>query len=534
MSRRVSGRPGLAAVPLIAVVYTRVSKDKSKRRKSVTEQLSEAQETAHRESWVIPDDAVFTDNHRSASRFATKPRVGWGQVIAYLESTPIHVLILWEVSRGDRRLGPWIGLLDLCRERNILIHIVKDEETYDPSDPRDRKYLAQEGIEAESESERISKRILRDKRAAALAGRPAGKLNYGYRRIYNERGRYVATVVDEHQKMVKQDYIDEGIASGRPKYAIAADLNRERATTRAEAWRQAREVAAGPGDWPTRRAAVRAAVQHGQRWDSPGGGIWHPTTIVRLAASPTYLGKRIHQGEVVGDTDWPQITDERTFRRIQQRLGGKDQRRQLDTRLRNQLSGAAMCGRDGCGGRFMIGPKGLYYRCARCVRCSINKATADRLVDKMIKARLLAVDAAVLFVDPEDDGALEIAESEVRTLQERLDDHYAEAAAGRLSARGLGLVEADLMPRIETARARANELGRPSELRGIDPVELAENWEDQPVDLRRRVILGLADIRVSAIGRGKRPTASRLAQSRWRGDSLTWGDHWQSAGIMPT
>jgi site-specific DNA recombinase len=533
MSRKATGRPGLTATELIAVAYMRVSKDKSKRRKSVTEQFAEAQEVAHRESWVIPQDAVFTDNHRSASRFATKPRVGWEQVVAYLAANPVHVLILWEVSRGERRLGPWIALLDLCRERNILIHIVKDDETYDPTDARDRKDLAQEGIEAESESERISKRIRRDKRAAAAEGRPAGRLNYGYRRIYNERGQYIRTVLDEHQAMVKRDIIDTGVVEGRPTYAIAQELNAKRHEARIEAWRAAREAAAGPGDWTARWAAVQDAVELGRRWDSPGRGVWHPTTILRLAASPTYLGKRVHHGEVVGETDWPQITDEVTFRRIQARLAVKDGRRQRDTRLRNQLSGAITCGRDGCGGRFAMGRGGLFYRCQKCVRCSINKALADRAVDVMVRARLRQPSAAPLFRQSDDDGAIEAAEQEARTLQTRLDEHYAESAAGRLSARGLSMVEADLLPQIEAAQKRASELSTPSVLRGIDPLALAARWVDQPVELRRNVIVALADIRVSAIGRGRRPTAWRLAESRWRGDARTWGDHWRAAGEVP-
>jgi site-specific DNA recombinase len=533
MSRKVAGRPALVAAELIAVAYMRVSKDKSKRRKSVTEQFTEAQEVAHRESWVIPPDAIFTDNHRSASRFATKPRVGWEQVVAYLAANSVHVLVLWEVSRGERRLGPWIALLDLCRERNILIHIVKDDETYDPTDARDRRDLAQEGIEAESESERISKRIRRDKRAAAAEGRPAGRLNYGYRRIYNERGRYIRTVLDEHQAMVKRDIIDQGVVEGRPTYAIAQELNAKRYEARTQAWRLAREAAAGVGDWPARWAAVQDAVEFGRRWDSPGRGVWHPTTILRLAGSPTYLGKRVHQGEVVGETDWPQLTDEVTFRRIQARLAAKDGRRQRDTRLRNQLSGALVCGRDGCGGRFAMGRGGLFYRCQKCVRCSINKAAADRIVDKMVKARLRDSDAAPLFRESDDDGAIEAAEQEARTLQARLDEHYAESAAGRLSARGLSMVEADLLPQIESAQKRASSLATPSVLRGIDPIALANAWEGQPVELRRNVIAALADIRVAAVGRGKHLAVWRLAESRWRGDVRTWGEYWRQVGEVP-
>src|SRR5687768_14613774 len=130
---------------MIAVLYTRVSKDSSGRGKSVTEQAVEGCDVANQHGWTIPDDATFTDNDRSASRFATRPRVGWESALAYLALNPVHVLIVWEVSRSTRQLGPWVALLDLCRERGILIHAIKDDATYDLRKSRDRKSLAQEG-----------------------------------------------------------------------------------------------------------------------------------------------------------------------------------------------------------------------------------------------------------------------------------------------------------------------------------------------------------------------------------------------------
>lgn len=528
-------RPRLAE-PLIAVLYTRVSRDRSRRRKSVTEQDAEGREVAHRETWHIPDDAVFTDNHRSASRFAKKPRVGWDAVLAYLASQPVHVLILWEVSRGDRRLGPWIALLDLCRERNILIHIIKDEETYDPTDPRDRKYLAQEGIDAEAETEKLSKRIKRDKRASALDGRPPGRLNFGYRRVYDSSGHYLETLIEEQQAHIKRDYVDAGIVAGRSLSAIARDLNDRRADARTEAWRAARAAAAGPDDWPTRWRAVREIVRRGRCWDPPEGPIWRTMNIRRLALNPTYAGKRVHQGKVIGDARWPAITDEKTFNLITAILSDPSRRKQAGTRLRYQLAGAARCARDGCNGLIRSGHKGE-YRCASCLSCSINMAAADFIINGLMVRRLRIPGVFDVLTTQGDDAAVEAAEMEERGIQQRLDDHYREAAAGRLTARGLGMVEADLLPQIEAARARVARLRQsvaPSRLRGLDPLELAATWVDQPPAIRRDAIMLLSDVRLSANSKGRRATPWRFAESRWRGESATWGQQWMAAGDAPS
>jgi len=526
-------RPKLAE-PLIAVLYTRVSRDRSRRRKSVMEQDAEGREVAHRESWVIPDDAVFTDNHRSASRFAKKPRVGWDAVLTYLSTQAVHVLILWEVSRGDRRLGPWIALLDLCWERKILMHIIKDDETYDPADPRDRKYLAQEGIDAEAETEKLSKRIKRDKRASALDGRPPGRLNFGYRRVYDDRGHYIRTEIEEQQAHIKRDIIDAGIVAGNSLSSIVRDLNGKRDEARAEAWRAARQAGVGPGEWSTRRQAVREVVAYGRRWDPPEGGRWHTMTVRRLALSPTYAGKRLHQGNVIGAGQWPAITDERTFALIAAVLSDPVRRKQDGTRLRYQLAAAARCGRDGCNGLIRPGHRNE-YRCSSCLRVSINMAAADRIINGLIQRRLRVpgfVDLLML-TSIDDDTGRAAAEREERELQLRLDEHYRESAAGRLSARGLGIVEADLLPKIEAARARARQRTLPSRLRGLDPVELADTWLEQPASVRRDAIMMCADVRLSANSKGKRATPWRFAESRWRGDALTWGQVWTQAGEAP-
>lgn len=527
-------RPKLAE-PLIAVLYTRVSRDRSRRRKSVTEQDAEGREVANREGWVIPDDAVFTDNHRSASRFAKKPRVGWEAVLAYLQTNPVDVLILWEVSRGDRRLGPWVGLLDLCREHHIKIHVVKDDETYDPTDQRDRRALAQEGLEAESESERTSRRIQRDKRASALDGRPPGRLNFGYRREYDDRGYYVRTLIDEQQAHIKRDIIDAGVVAGRSLSAIVRELNERRDQVRAEAWRAARDAASGPDPWVDRRQAVQELVAHGRRWDPPEGGRWHTMTVRRLALSPTYAAKRLHRGVVVGDGRWPAITDEQTFNLVTVILSDPSRRKQAGTRLRYQLAGAARCARDGCNGLIRSGHRNE-YRCASCLSCSINMAAADFIINGLMVRRLRIPGVFDLLTAEGDDAGLDAAERDERDLQQRLDDHYREAAAGRLTARGLGMVEADLLPQIEAARARVGRLRQsaaPSRLRGLDPLELAATWVDQPPAIRRDVIMLLADVRLSANSKGKRATPWRFAESRWRGESTTWGQRWTDAGELP-
>ena len=66
-----------------------------------------------------------------------------------------------------------------------------------------------------------------------------------------------------------------------------------------------------------------------------------------------------------------------------------------------------------------------------------------------------------------DDRAAQRAADELATLTGRLDEHYAEAAAGSLSAAGLAAVEKRLLPDIEAARKRSEAASVPPPLRDL-------------------------------------------------------------------
>jgi site-specific DNA recombinase len=134
---------------------------------------------------------VFTDPDLSASRFARKPRPDYAELLVHIRDGSCRVLGLWESSRGSRDLGEWVALLDLCRAKGTRIWVFTHRRVYDLSRRRDWRTLAEEGIDSADESEKIAERTQRGKRMAAAAGRPAGRLVYGFVREYDERGAYV-------------------------------------------------------------------------------------------------------------------------------------------------------------------------------------------------------------------------------------------------------------------------------------------------------------------------------------------------------
>ena len=55
-------------------------------------------------------------------------------------------MMSWESSRGSRRVGEWVNLLELCEQRSVSIHVVTRNRTYDPANGRDRRSLLEFSI----------------------------------------------------------------------------------------------------------------------------------------------------------------------------------------------------------------------------------------------------------------------------------------------------------------------------------------------------------------------------------------------------
>ncbi len=131
--------------------YLRVSLDKSGRQRSNDEQHDDNQRAADEHGWKLGKPYRDTG---SASRYASKRRDDFDRLVADLEGDRFgaQVLILWESSRGSRRLSQWALFLELLEERGVAVHVTSHGRTYDLTKPRDRRTLQEDGTDAEYES----------------------------------------------------------------------------------------------------------------------------------------------------------------------------------------------------------------------------------------------------------------------------------------------------------------------------------------------------------------------------------------------
>lgn len=472
---------------LEAIIYARVSDDRDGRSRSPEQQVSESKDLCARRG--VPVKEIIIDADKGASRYSRAQRDGYDRALRLLQepSERRRMLVSWESSRAQRDLDVYMRLRKICEESGALW--CYDGYVYDMRNPEDRRRTARDAVEDEYESERTRKRVMRDLRANAEAGRPHGKIKYGYRIIRDQRtGRAIDRVPDEETAPIIRE-IAKRVLAGEPIRSIARDLN-------------ARGI-------PAPRPA-----QKGPNAGRPAQ--WRSNTLRSLILSPTYAGLRVTKGEVTGPATWEGILTVDEHERIKALLNDSRRLTHRGIEPRWLLTNIAICGE--CDDPLLrVSPRGTHmYTCVEngCVARSVQGV--DRLVTLAVVRRLESPDVLDLLASG-DDAAAE-AFSEARRLRERLDGFVDQAVDGSLSPQALARVEAKLRPQIAAAERRARSaISSPlvAELAGPDA---GEKWKALTVRERREVVRALVEVRIyKAPIRGQRVVNPKFVRLWWVG-----------------
>ena len=490
-----------AGRPLSAAIYDRVSFDKRGDHRSVGEQKDANIAACTEHGWRWSDQSIYTDNDRSASRFATKPRPDWQRVLTDLERSRYEVIVLWEPARGSRELIGWITFLNMCRDAGILIHITAHGHTYDVRKRRDYKTLAEEGLDSADESEKVAGRVNRTTEAQAMRGLPHGRLLYGYRREYtvDERGR----------KHLVGQYPDE-----IPRTAVTAD---EEEITYSHAG-VVREIIDRMAKGDTARRIARSL--NDRRIPTPGDGQrWEARIVTRLAVNPAYAGLRVWQGKVVGAASWEGLVAEAAHHTVVARLEDSSRKWDRDTSLKYLGSGLFVCGVCGSQVRPIYRYWGMAYTCTPKVPWDEKKVTGrhvvrsiedvDKYVQRAVWLRILRPDLVELLAqdrDADEQGAF--LADQISERKRRLDEASDAYARGELSISRLSRIEATLEPEIEKLRAQMIQFRVGPVLDGLILPTLKQveaEWWSRPLVQRREVIRVLVErVEILKVGKGRR------------------------------
>lgn len=472
---------------MIAREYLRVS---ARGERSIPEQQDDNSRAAESEGVTL---GLPYQDQGSASRYAQRVRDDFARLMSDLEKDEFgaDLLWLWESSRGSRKVGEWVALIELCEERGVRVYVTTHRRCYDPSDPRDRRALLEDAIDSEYESAKISKRTLRGINANVRAGRPHGICPLGFAREYViKKGKRVP--VRQFADPVEAPWIVELFTRVRAHDPFC-EIER---------------------DW-----AARGIV--GRR-----GKPLSAQTLRDLVTRVCYIGLRENKGSTV-KAAWPRLVSDELFFDVQRIISDPSRIKGNPGGAHYALTGAITC--DRCTGAITVRYRGteVNYECKKgCWR--LPKADVDEIFvgtaerPGVILSYLARRD--VYQVLDADDATGEVAEIRDALAKARADLQETERAEPETlgEERRFARRAERLQGRIGELEERQRKLIRPTKLStlfGPGP-DVAGRWESTPVAAQRAIaaLLLSADV----IGQPRIQPTAAVATSATVFDRIRW------------
>ena len=463
--------------------YLRVSYDRSGHERSQDEQHDENTRAANERGYRLIEGYRETGS-ASASRYAHKTRDDFARLLADLESGTFgaDVLILWESSRGSRKVGEWVTLIELCEQQQVGIFVTTHGREYDPANARDRRSLLEDAVDSEYESSKVSARIKRAAAANARAGKPHGPIPFGYQRRYDPMSRKLLTQEPHPDEAPIVRELFARLKAGHAFHKIARDF-------------EARGIR-NDSDHP-----------------------FNPAHLRSIATNPAYTAIRIHDpssrrgGRRMGTSTgteiegtWEPLVSRADFLAVQTILNDPKRVTTKPGKARHLLSMIGHCGV--CGSVLTVSQRRGFgeYQCHTGGHVRCRQEELDEYATAAMIAYLARPDLHEAITAGEHDDSQELAQvrDALATDRAELAKLRARVAAGKLSVDSLVAAEPGMIARIEEFTDRESELITPSALRGLiaPGPDVADRWEQAPIATRRaiaRIVLTpqrLGDLRV--------------------------------------
>jgi site-specific DNA recombinase len=464
-----------------AWLYGRNSVDPKKKGRSVADQISEGRTLCARFNWTVDDE--FKDTGISASRHARRERDDFEALLDTIDTadTPpgtIRILVAFEASRYYRDLEAYVRLRNACHAAGVLL--CYNGQVYDLSKREDRKATAMDAIAAEDEAEGIRDRNLRTTRLMAEAGRPHGKIPFGFLRKYDPD---TGDLIGQYEHPTRGPYVLKSmqhIDAGKSLQSLIRWLASEPDAAR------------------------------------PDGSKWDRDSVTHMLLNRAYIGERMHHGTAHKAT-WDPIKGLDTpegramFRRVGKTLRDPRRRTNRDTRAVHLLSNIALCGE--CGDHAVLRnstrprDRATQYVCGE----KQNTLIAERLLDAYVEQGILdwlrrkEQARAALIPDPraaqeETTKAQQLLAVYTEELEEARELNRSRTPDGRplLSLTSLSQKELELLPKIDELRGRLEKAtGVPAVVHQLltaeDPSVL---WSGLQIEQQRALVRRLVTVRL--------------------------------------
>lgn len=455
-------------LPLVAREYRRLSDKKGGT--SIARQGAENRSAATDNTWTL--GAPYTDDGISASRYARKKRDDFERLMADLQTGETgrtsdfgaDVLMLWESSRGSRKVGEWVSFIELCEEKGVLIWVTTHERLYDPRNGRDRKSLLEDAVDSEYESYKTHRRTSGTVAYQASIGWPHGAPPDGLRAVYDEKtGDLLTWVEDTDRAHIPRELfrlLEAGVTLTdiERRFEEAGYLNRS-------------------GRPYSREHLRQSAVKH------------------------AYAGLRYFEGQAYNGI-WDGLVDEQQFWAVQRILKSPDRRTTRTGRAVHELTGSLWCAR--CDKPITRVRNAVAYQCMGCY-LRIQKGPVDALIigcehensdgsvtqDLGVLLAYLARKDLYKQLQPSDSHNAEMKSLRAQLAQARTERQEFREAKGANVSEALVLANslAAKEKEVTALEAREREMSLPPAiLKMIRPgVGIWNSWHEAPLSVRREV-----------------------------------------------
>lgn len=447
---------------LKAVVYCRISQDRTGEGVGVAQQEDDGRNLAQLRGWEVI--AVKTDNDISAK--GQRKRPGFNDALALVESGAAQVIVAWDWTRLERNRRDGLRLIEICEKASATIALVRGSDI-DMSTPSGRLVADMLSGVARHEIDVKGDRIRRARERDALAG----KFHGGVRPFGFEKDG-VTVRADEAAEIVKAT---EAIVAGASLRSVVKALN---------------------------DSGLKTTL----------GNAWTTVETRDMLRRARNAGLSVYRGNVVGQAVWPALVPEESWRAVVDKLSDPSRRTTPGNRARWLGSGLYLCGEEGCPETVICSKSGPTRK--PCYRCRSRKHIAravepvDELVQEVIIERLSRDDALDLL----DDGqGVDVAplQAEALALRQRLDRQAELHAQGVLDDRQLIIGSESIRKQLVDVEGRIAAAGQGSVFQGVVGTEDPRaTWFGLDLGRKRAILDTLLTVTILPAPHGRGPSGA--------------------------
>ncbi|MFJ9020766.1 recombinase family protein [Streptomyces sp. NPDC102259] len=465
-----------------AVIYCRISQDRTGGGLGVERQQQDCEALAERNGWDVVE--VYVDNDVSA--YSGKRRKGYQKMLADLDQGTATVVIVWHTDRLHRSPLELEEYINLCEKRGVSTHTVQ-AGALDLVTPSGRAQARFMGVVARLESEHKGERVARARQQKALKGEWMGGIRpFGW-----------------------------GMPTGETKKKVDRKTGEEVDAPELDMLKAVPEEAEALRHW-TDEMLSGASIRSLVKWcadkgvtTTRGNPVTH-TDMRDMLLRPRNAGIAVYRGEEVGRGKWDPIVDEAKYRAVVAIL--KDPSRTTTPGATPKWLGSLLyrCGRGDCPHFVYVTQSGgrsyPSYRCQSAHGGGRRAEVVDQYVEETVITRLQQPDAHELLLPGWGDVDVAGLQAEAEEIRGRMRDLGGLFGAGQIDmvafTVGTDTARAQLdgvthqLARAATQDPLAALVGAP---------DVGKAWKALDLDQKRNVLRALVEVTLKTPRPGRMP-----------------------------